>query len=235
MNILSLRCALIGAVFASRVLASTCATTSLLNYISLGAGGCTINGEIVDNFNFAVVATSLGSPLTAGAITVTPTFTSNSYQLFFSASGGTPATGFTVSGIDFARYEIDFTWDPVVVGSEDDMSANTPVFPGTATVTTKLCAGSIFGVVCPPATNTLLVFNDGHPLDSILRAVTTFPPVTVVGTQSLIDLEANGASSTITGFSNSVFSPEPGTLVIVGAGFLALLWRRLGSRRQPTV
>ena len=90
------RVSLLVVLLAAKVLASPCAIDTLANYVSLGAGGCTINGEIVANFNFMVVATSLGSPLTAGAITVTPSFTATKYQLFFSATGLTPATGFTV-------------------------------------------------------------------------------------------------------------------------------------------
>ena len=122
----------------------------------------TIATEIVDNFAFTVGATSGGlSPLTASAIMVTPSTFTGGYQLFFSATGNTTSTGFMVTGSDFANYEIDFTWDPVVVGAEDQMNANSPTAPGTATVTTDLCAGSIFGGSCPPPTNTLTVFDGG--------------------------------------------------------------------------
>ncbi len=212
-------------------------TDTLANYALLGATGCTINGETVDDFAFSVVATSLGSPLTSGAITVTPSFTATKYQVFFSATGGTSSTGFMVSGTDFAKYEIDFNWDPLVVGAEDDMVANTPVNPGTATVTTSLCAGQVFGgVTCPTvasATNTLTVFNNGIPADAITTAVTYFTsPVLVVGTRSLVDLEANGASSEITGFDTSVFTPEPGTMLLMAAGLF--LWSgSLTCGRRP--
>ena len=57
-------------------------------------------------------------------------------------------------------YEIDFNWDPLVGGAEDDMNANTPVPPGTATVITQLCAGALFGsITCPGSTGTNSVFN----------------------------------------------------------------------------
>jgi hypothetical protein len=237
MRISKLRFAMLGLVCASRVFASACPViaTPLSTYIGFGAGGCTISGETVDNFAFTVGATSAGlSALTASAIMVTPSTIINGYQLFFSATGATTSTGFTVSGSQFANYEIDFTWDPVVVGAEDQMFANSPVFPGTATVTTDLCAGSIFGVACPPATNTLTVFNDGQPADAIPTAFTAFTPVTVVGTQSFITLDANGASSAITGFTTSVFAPEPGTFVFAAIGLLALVLRCFGGRCQPS-
>jgi hypothetical protein len=210
-----------------------CVTDNLANYITTVnlAGGCTMGTTLVNNFNFVVVSTSLTSPLTAGAITVTPTFSLTQFQLGFSATGGTPSTGFTVSGTDFAKYEIDFNWDPLVSGAGDDMSANTPVFPGTATVTTRLCNGQAFGgVKCPTfndATNTLIVFNDGQPVDSIPTASTVlsppaFLPGTVIGTTNLIDLEAKGASATITGFDTNVVTPEPSTVLLTAAGALAL-------------
>lgn len=237
MRISKLRFAMLGMVFASRVFASACPVlpTPLSTYIGFGAGGCTIATEIVDNFAFTVGATSGGlSPLTASAIMVTPSTFTGGYQLFFSATGNTTSTGFMVTGSDFANYEIDFTWDPVVVGAEDQMNANSPTAPGTATVTTDLCAGSIFGGSCPPPTNTLTVFDGGPTAHNILTAFTTFSPVTVVGTQSFIALDANGASSEMTGFSTSVFAPEPGTLAFAATGLVALVLRRFRGRRKPS-
>jgi hypothetical protein len=231
---------LLGLVGTSRMFASACVTNTLANYVSLGATGCTVNGILVNDFNFAVVSTSLGSPLTSSAITVTPSTVAacvtspnppNTYQLCFSATGNTSSTGFTVAATDFAKYEIDFNWDPLVTGAEDDMVANTPVFPGTATVTTSLCNGQAFGgALCPTtagATNTLTVFNDGHPGDAITTATTLLSPAdvepgTTIGTRSLVDLEANGASSTITGFDTSLLTPEPGTFLLLAAGLLTL-------------
>ena len=206
--------------------APVCMPDTLTNYIGLGAGGCTINGELVNNFSFSFT-TTLSSPLTSGGITVTPSFTLNAFQLLFSAAGNTPSTGFVVTGTDTAQYEIDYTWDPVVIGAEDDMVTNTPVFPGTATVTSKLCAGQAFGgILCPTAasaTNTLTVFSNGNiPPPSR----TTFAPVLVVGSINVIDLQANGASSAIRGFQQSVFTPEPGTWLPMFAGLAFLLCGR---------
>jgi hypothetical protein len=240
MRITKLRFAMLGLVFAAGVYAAPCpiAATPLSTYIGFGAGGCTVNGELVDNFAFTVLpATTLVSPLTASAISVTPFSSPNFYQLFFFATGTTPSTAFMVTGTDKALYEIDFTWDPVVVGAEDDLQTNTPVFPGTATVTTSLCAGSTFGAGCPPPTNTLVVSSNG--IVTIPKAITFFPPVSVVGTQSVIDLEANGAllppggSSTITGFKTAVFSPEPAAFGLAASGLFALVLWRVRRRRQP--
>ena len=92
---------------------------TLANYELSGATGCTIPGttELVNDFNFLVTSTNLVSPLTAAAITVTPSATSGIFQLAFRATGGTSATGFTVSSGFFAKYEIGFNWDPLVVSN----------------------------------------------------------------------------------------------------------------------
>jgi hypothetical protein len=229
MTISKLPFAMLGLVFASRIFATpVCGTDTLANYVLLGAGGCLVNNvELVDNFSFAVGLNNIGgSALHSSNIMVTPSQTGNTFTLFFFA----PSMGFSVTGTQFVNYDINFTWDPVVVGSEDQMFASTPVFPGTATVVTSLCAGAPCGTV----TNTLTVFNDGKPADAINTAITTFAPVTVVGTQSVISLNANGASSEITGFTNSVFSPEPGAWVLTATGLLALGLRRFRGRRKPS-
>jgi hypothetical protein len=230
MKTLLWRCAVAALMLVPPAFASACASVSLASYILLGAGGCTINGELVNNFNFSVVSVSGGYvPLDATQINVTPSFTPSSYTLFFSSSG------FSVTGSDFVHYEIDFKWDPVVVGAEDDMVSNTPVFPGQASVTTNLCAGSTFGTSCPPPTNSLFVFNDG--ITSIPTAITTFSPSLIVDTQSFLNLDGNGASSQITGFRTSVFTPEPASLFLVATAFGALLakasCRRSVRNRSP--
>ena len=217
--------AVLGLVFASRVYASACAPGTLQSYISLGSGGCTINGETVDNFNFSAIV----GPLTALTINVTPSFGAGFYQLYFWSGG------FSVSLSATAQYEIDFTWDPVVVGAGDQMDARSPTFPGTATVTTSLCAGSAFGgATCPSPTftptNTLTVFNDGVNADAITNAVTSFAQVSVVGTKSLITLDANGQTSEITGFYTSVFTPEPSAFGLAATGLLALALLRSPRR-----
>jgi hypothetical protein len=235
------RLSLLGFLCVSRIFASACAQASLSTYEALPVNiGCTIGTVVVDNFNFLVDSTSLSmaNQLTAANIIVTPTFSGSVWQLNFSAAGTTSSTGFFVSSADFAKYEIDFNWDPVVIGAGDELHTNTPVFPGTATVTTKLCNGQAFGgTTCPTTaspTNTLTVFSDGKPGDEIDNATTALVPAvplpgTPIGTSSVIDLEGGnqpGSSSYIYGFDTNVFTPEPGTLVLLAAGLLVLARRR---------
>ena len=211
--------ALTALAFTSTAFAGPCIFDTLANYIALGAGGCTINGEIADNFAFSVLAASGGyTPLNGTQITVTPSFSVERYSLMFLS------TGFSVTGSEFVHYEIDFTWDPATIGGDDELITHSPVFPGIAKVTTKLCAGSTFGALCPPPTNTLTVFHDG--VSPQLTDVTYFSPVTLIGTQSFINLDANGASANMDGFVTSVFAPEPGTVGLFATGLVGLVLRR---------
>jgi hypothetical protein len=218
------RCTLIGVLFLSRAFGSACLTNPLSVY-DAKSFSCTINGEIVDNFTFSG---SGYSALSDTQIMVTPSFTPSSYTLAFSSI---PSGGFSVPSGQSVLYQINFTWDPVVVRAEDDLSDPTHA-PGSSTVTTNLCAGGLFGVTCTSPTNTLTVSDNG--ISPILTASASFAPVTVVDTQTSIALNGGpsgeGGSSSITGFSETVFTPEPGTVLLVAMGLL-LLWRR----PQPTL
>lgn len=237
------RVAFLGLFFAPKLFGTPCVVgDTLANYILLGATGCTVgtgaNTVIVNDFTFSVAAMSAGlTTMTAAQISVTPSNVGTEWKVFFSATGNTPATGFTVSGSQFVKYDLGFNWDPVVIGAEDELDANTPTFPGTATVTTDLCNGQAFGgVMCPTPgspTNTVQVFSDGHLGDAVPFNSTVLTPIDVnpgkIGTFSVVDLEANGAQSTITGFSTDIFAPEPGTWLLMAAGFVALGF----LRRKP--
>jgi hypothetical protein len=225
MKSLLCRCALAGTLFAPAVFASACVSGTLATYVALGSGGCTVNGELVDNFQFSVASMSGGyTPLSSSQINVAPSFSTGIYTLTFTSSG------FLATGSEFVHYQINFTWDPVVVGAEDDMISNTPVFPGQASVATNLCAGSTFGASCPPPTNSLFVFNNGS--SSIPKATTTFAPSLIVDTQSFLNLDANGASSQITGFATSVLTPEPATALLFSAAFLVIGLQALRQRSR---
>ena len=220
------RCTLIGVLFASRVFASACVTTTLDVYVALGATGCTINNEPVFNFTFSVPSESLGyTPLLASQIEVTPIFTGSGYTVTFSS---VPNNGFSVGSSQSVEYEINFTWDPVVVRAEDDLDPIVP--PAFASLSTSLCIGALFSPGCGATPGSLFVMNSGS-------SSTTFSAVTTVDTQTLLTLNAtSGGSSSITNFSESVFtSPEPGSLVLAASGFLGLwtatLLRRRGGGR----
>jgi hypothetical protein len=198
--------------FAPGVLASVCVPDLLSNYIALGATGCQIGPLHVVNFSFSLILSTV--TINAIDITVTPTDGGDTLQLKFTSPK------FDVSGSDTAKYLLAYTWDPGDVrGMEDIMDANSPTFPGFASVTTLACKDAAFtAAVCPTSTATLTVSDNG--VTANLADSTTFsPPIGIVGLRNTLELDANGARSQITGFSNVLNLPEPATWA---AGLLAL-------------
>jgi hypothetical protein len=192
----------------------------LSTYINLGARGCQLGDLNVVNFSFTTILSTV--TILASDITVTPVVAGDTLELTFTSPK------FNISGSDTAQYLIAYTWDPGDVrGIEDIMYANSPVFPGFASVTTLACEDAAFtGTICPNNVATLMVTDNG--ITANLTDVATFsPPVGIVGVRNTLELDANGASSEIGGFSNILLMPEPSTWM---TALLALGW--LGLRRR---
>src|SRR5215831_15284408 len=82
-----------------------CVTTTLDNYLSLGADGCSIGEVAFSNFAFNVLSFGGGAvPIPASAILVTPSLENGS--LTFSSSG------FSVTGSEFVKYLLGYSIDP---------------------------------------------------------------------------------------------------------------------------
>ncbi len=201
---------------------SACVVDFLTNYEALGATGCQVGPFTVNNFSYTLVASTVNIPDTD--ITVTPVIGAGSFGLMFSSPD------FDVTGNDFARYLLAYTWDPGDIRSlEDVLNTSTPVFPGVATITTDACEDSAFtGATCPTTDVTLVVFSNGNAA-TLTDTVGFSPGIGTVGIRDLIDMEANGASSEFTSFLNIVSTPEPSTLA-EGLIALALITRRLCKR-----
>src|SRR5580700_7841539 len=76
---------------------------TLASYEALGAGGCTIGPQTVDDFTFSVVSVGGGATAVSDTnITVTPTFGAGLYGVQFAS------TGFLVSGSGFVNYLIGY-------------------------------------------------------------------------------------------------------------------------------
>jgi len=211
---------IVALAFAPELSASVCVTDPLSSYIALGATGCQIGSMNVVNFSFSTILSTV--IILASDITVTPVIANDTLELTFTSPQ------FNLSGSDIAEYLIAYTWDPGDVrGLEDVMDANSPVFPGFASLTTTICEDAAFiGSVCPASTTTLMVSDNGITAN-LIDATTFSPPIGIVGVSNVIELNANGASSEIGGFSNVVILPEPATWA---TGLLALGW--LSARQR---
>jgi len=126
-----------------------------------------------------------------------------------------------------------YTWDPSPIRSlEDILNTSTPVFPGLAKITTDACRDAAFsGTSCPTSIDTLVVSHDGIT-PNLVASVAYVPPIATIGIRNTIELDANGASSQFTDFTNLVFVPEPATFA--GTLFaVALILIRLRKQRCP--
>jgi hypothetical protein len=206
------------------------AGASLASYQALGAGGCMVDltsGIIVNDFSYTVLASSNPGVVTPNtAISVTPVFPApGRFGIDFTS------TSFTLSGTDFVKYRIGFTWDPDVRSADDLLETSTPVAPGFAKVTTTLCELFAFsGTSCSGTTATLNVSHDG--ITPLLTDSITFAPDNNGLLGVLNELELNGGntgSSEIRGFANNItLVPEPSAFAAVAIGILTLaLWGRL--------
>jgi hypothetical protein len=230
----------------SHLLAGTCASDTLANYIALGATGCSVGPLTFSGFSFSVLSTG-GTPLIVNAsqINVTPLLTNTfTFGVDFSSSG------FRESGNNFVNYSIGYTEDPEgPIQSLDDVLDDPVTPPGLGQVTTVGCLGAAFtDTTCPAATVSLTVFDAGT--SSQLKASATFTGVSILGIQKTITLNGNnsgnpantGGSVTINGDrSSSTFAPEPGTFFAGALGLAALILSRkpglkllqVGFQRRP--
>jgi hypothetical protein len=209
---------------------AACIPDTLDAYISLGSAGCMVGPFGVIDFAFSEIG--VGSvAIAASDIDVTPVFPPGRYGLTFTSDE------FDVTGTEFAHYLLAYTWDPGDIrGMEDVLLAFSPVAPGTATITTNACVNSPYsGATCPLGFSevTLVVSHDGITPD--LFDSVGFAPLTtfILGIRHTIELDANGASSQIDGFTNQLVVPEPALTWMIGCA--ALLFAALGRRRRPSL
>ncbi len=202
-----------------------CVTTTLDNYLALGAGGCSIDEIGFSNFNFSVLSAGGGAdPIPASAILVTPTLNGENGSLTFSSAG------FSVTGSQFVTYLLGYSIDPhpIIRGFDDELDVDGPTFPGSASVTTDLCLLATFtGDLClpPGVPASLNVFDNG--VTAQLSDAVGFTPLAVIGVRNTIDLHANGANADFTSLTNSAVEvPEPAAWLLVSSGLLGLLVRR---------
>src|SRR5262245_1411061 len=218
----------LGAMLATAAWAIPCDVGGLDTYIALGSGGCTVGNLPLTfkNFNFAVI-NSAGGVIAAipSEILVTPTSepqgTLQAARLTFTSSK------FNASGAEQIEYEITYTVDPppVIIESDMDLSADSPVAPGRVNILKGLCIGAPFiGNTCDGSQQFLNVFHNGTPTGAVrLHDEVFFGGTSILGVRLNINLQANGASSQFNGVSaGTLYTPEPATPLAVAGGLFAL-------------
>src|ERR1035438_9114029 len=130
---------------------------TLASYELLGATGCTIGIETVENFTFTPVSTGATDP----GITVTYTSGMNSNGSYY---------GVIFSGIDTTEnYLIGYNWDSLPIRGMGDV-----LDPGTVDVSTGGCPGvALYSSSCPGGVSVAVNF-------SSTTAFVAFPPISLV-------------------------------------------------------
>jgi hypothetical protein len=218
--------AILALAAAPSVIAGPCVPDLLSNYIALGATGCQNGSFNVVDFNFSVISSTV--VILASDVNVTPNSGPNSFGLNFTSAK------FNIAFPDSAKYLLTYTWDPGDLRSlEDIMNSNTPVAPGSATITTDTCPDAAFvGATCVNPIQTITVSHDGITPNLIASTIYN-PSVGTLGIRDTIFLDAStGGSSEITGFQNVAFVPEPSTLGIGLLSLGAVICRSRLNRRE---
>lgn len=216
-------------VCASGIVNNPCPTNGTLgNLIALNNNpvpGCEINGLNFSGFSWTKGPNS-STTLDPGQVDFTTDFTVNSAIITFTSSG------FSVTGGNTLEYTLTYEVDPppiIIRTVTDDLETSTPVAPGFAHLPATVCLGAPFtpGNVCNAANQTLDTFHNGTPSGNQLIDSTTFPVQNTIGISTFFDLEANGASSEITGLQSIVtFTPEPANYLPALFGLAAIGWLR---------
>jgi hypothetical protein len=191
---------------------------SLLSYEALGATGCTIGPQTVDNFSFTA-----STSITAADVTVTTVFGVGFYGIQFSSPD------FSTSGS--ANYSIGYTWDSLPI-----RGLGAALDPAPVDMVTNGCVGAAFvGPTCSGTLVSVEVFEPSPLADTVF-----FSPTAVLGISNSITLtDSSCTPMTDCLFENDVYVvPEPVTFLLTGLGVMMLaIWnrRRRSGVEAPTV
>jgi hypothetical protein len=124
---------------------------------------------------------------------------------------------------------------PIIIrGFDEEMFAETPVFPGSVTIDTWLCVGGFFpgctggGEVGLPQLNLHLAhYGEGDP-GNILTDSIMFEPTSILGVWHQITLDGGaGGSASFGGLGNQAYTvPEPGAWLLLASGLVGLTFLR---------
>jgi hypothetical protein len=191
-------------ILAFQLPASPCVAGATLDtYVALGAAGCTIGPQTVNNFSFSVISVGGGATAIADTdITVTPTFGANLYGATFASSDFSVTSG-------FVNYLIGFTWDSLPIAGMGDV-----LDPGDVNILTDGCVGAAFsGSSCSGAAVGVTV-DPSQLTDTVF-----FSPTAILGIANHISLNADQGTASFKSIENDVFvTPEPASFLLAALG-----------------
>ena len=198
-------------ILAFQLPASPCVAGATLDtYVALGATGCTIGPQTVNNFSFSVISVGGGATAIPDTdITVTPAFGTDLYGAIFASSDFSVTTG-------FVNYAIGFTWDSLPIRGMDDV-----LDPGDVNILTNGCVGAAFTPTCS-GTPVSVDVNPSQLTDSVF-----FSPTAILGIANTISLNADMGTASFKSIENdALVTPEPASLLLAALGSGILILRK---------
>ncbi len=208
-----------------------CTTQSAATYANL-AGGCLLSNGTTDfilkNINWTSVTGGNHVSVAASQVMLNPTLNAGFLSVaVFSAM-------FNVTGNQRIEGTLSYLVDPPPPILEDlnlEMDANSPVAPGTASVSAHICAGDLIVNNCVAGewwNFGVHHFGPGNAGNVLTNRAYFTAPRYLIDVQLKFELDANGASSQINGvnaFTQTI--PEPAAMWLMLGGLAGLL----GARR----
>jgi hypothetical protein len=198
------------------LLAAPCISSTLTNYVALGAGGCSIGGTTFNNFT---LLTPVFSPISASSVTLAPSGIGFAITLNTTAAAGQTfqsAFSFNLSGGSFTGANVMLTGSTV---SPDGVNTLVGEFtPGGAVILSDIGDG-------------FPVLSDGVSFGATSAILATLDFVVDGGTGGSASL--NGGSAQFVGASSAV--PEPSSVWIGVAVALAALTGRKAMKNNTKV
>jgi hypothetical protein len=195
--------------------------------------GCTIDGLNYSGFAWTKSGSSTTS-LAASQVNFTTSSTPGSLGVLdFSSSG------FSVTGSNSLIYTLTYEIDPppIIIRDFDQDLFDPVTIPGTADVPTTICLGAAWvGSICSTSSTVSVdTFDHGGSANQLTNSV-AFAPQSTLGISTVINLEANGASVSVTGFGGTTsIIPEPASYLLVALGLAALVWLRSKRARFVSI
>ena len=184
-----------------------CVPDTLDHYIALGAGGCSVDSQFAfRNFDFKDASAPLGPthPL-AGSITVTPFLTAGGPSFTFTSAGFFQPEGTLFSYL--LTYEVDP--HPIIVGFTLDLLFESPVAPGSASISANLCVGDLFPA-CGGGVVDSSVAVSHYGITPVPTDSTAFGAVAVLGVQQTIVPDGGPSGGGRVGPDRRADKPDPG-------------------------
>jgi hypothetical protein len=203
---------------------AACSAATLDTYLSQT---CAIGDLTVKGFSYSSYS-STGDVIPASAIFVQPYSSPQGPHLRFYSEA------FSVGAGHKALLELVYNIDPppvIIWGFDEEMSAETPEYPGFVTIDTWLCVGGTFPGCATGVLQFLQLahYGEGDQNNRLTDSIVfpPSPPVYVLGVWHTITLDGGGAggggSASFAALENQAYTiPEPGTWLLLGCGLLSL-------------